>query len=162
MRPARPLADEPVEDDAAVPVAASPQAAIALAPRSIVARPKVGGSELDATWEKRLRDGLATPDRTVDLHGLTAAEAHRRALAAIEGAHASGARLILLITGKAPRAGTSRLDQPMRGVIRASLADWIAASPARAHVVTVRAAHRRHGGDGAVYVILRRQRRTKD
>lgn len=121
-------------------------------------RPHVAATQLDASWEKRLRAGLAAPDRVVDLHGLTAAEAHRRAIGAIEAGWANGARLILLITGKAPPHGSTRLDQPLRGIIRASLADWIAASPVRGHVAAVRAAHRKHGGEGAVYVILRRVR----
>ena len=160
VRPVRPMSLEPIEDAGPLPVA-RPAMPIAGAPRAVpVAHPRIGNHELDTSWEKRLRDGLASPDRVVDLHGLTAAEAHRRAIAAIENGHASGARLILLVTGKAPRAGTSRLDAPLRGIIRASLADWIAASPARAHVVAVRGAHRRHGGEGAVYVILRRHRRA--
>ena len=160
VRPSRPVAPEEAD-----PIVSAPATAAVVQPAAVVtprapppARANVGNNELDASWEKRLRAGLAAPDRVVDLHGLTAAEALRCAIAAIESGAAHGARLILLITGKAPPRESTRLDQPLRGIIRASLADWIAASSARAHVVTVRGAHRRHGGEGAVYVILRRTR----
>lgn len=159
IQPALPVTEGPLDPIVSAP---APVAAPAPTPALVRVHPaplsRVGNTELDASWEKRLRAGETTPDRVVDLHGLTAAEAHRRAIAAIETASMHEARLVLLITGKAPPRGSTRLDQPLRGIIRASLADWIAASPIRTQVVAVRAAHRRHGGEGAVYVILRRHR----
>lgn len=160
VRPARPVPPEDVDVITSAPAPIAQPIAVT-ARRLPPVRAHAGDSELDTSWEKRLRAGLAVPDRVVDLHGLTAAEAHRRAIDAIASASAHGARLILLITGKAPAQGSTRLDQPVRGIIRASLADWIAASAARASVVAVRGAHRRHGGDGAVYVILRRHRQLR-
>lgn len=48
------------------------------------------------------------------------------------------------------------MDMPLRGIIRASIADWLAASPVSSRIAAVRAAHPRHGGAGAIYVVLRR------
>ena len=67
-----------------------------------------------------------------------------------------GARVLLLITGKPP----SGPDRPVqRGAIRAAVGDWLAASRHAAHIAAVRGAHPRHGGLGALYIVLRRDRR---
>jgi DNA-nicking Smr family endonuclease len=68
-----------------------------------------------------------------------------------------GARMILLVTGK-PARENPRLPPTSRGVIRASIADWIASSGHAGKIAAVRNAHPRHGGAGALYVILRRMR----
>jgi DNA-nicking Smr family endonuclease len=66
-----------------------------------------------------------------------------------------GDRLLLLITGH-HRPG----DPPVeRGRIRAAVHDWLAASRHSPHIAAVRDAHRRHGGGGSLYIILRRARR---
>ncbi len=111
---------------------------------------------LDASWDRRLSSGSLAADRVVDLHGLTAAAAHARALSAIEAALDAGERIVVLVTGKPPPPATSRLDQPLRGIIRASIGDWLAASPVADGIAAIRPAHRRHGGAGAIYVVLRR------
>ena len=64
----------------------------------------------------------------------------------------AGDRVLLLITGK-PRAGAER-----RGAIRAAVGDWLAASRHAAAIAAVRNAHPRHGGSGALYIVLRRRR----
>ena len=61
-------------------------------------------------------------------------------------------RLLLLITGK-PRDAKSG-----RGAIRAAVGDWLAASPYAGDIAAVRNAHPRHGGAGALYIVLRRRR----
>ena len=112
---------------------------------------------LDATWDKRLRNGQASPDFTIDLHGETLASAHIRLNQCLHIAIRSGARLILLITGR-PARDNPRLPPTSRGVIRASVGDWLAASPHASHIAAVRNAHPRHGGAGAMYLILKRAR----
>lgn len=118
---------------------------------------------LDGTWDKKLAKGPIEPDRTVDLHGLTLDAAHARLDFAIAEALASGARVILLIAGK-PRPHIEH-DAPnhsdrgqRRGAIRAKLLDWLAASRHAPRIAAVRPAQPRHGGLGAVYVVLRRGR----
>ena len=113
---------------------------------------------LDARWDRQLRRGLAVPDRIVDLHGLTAGAAHARAVSAIDAAAAEGERMVLLITGKAPTVASSRIDLPIRGIIRASIGDWLAAHPVASRIAAIRPAHRCHGGAGALYVVLRRNK----
>lgn len=116
------------------------------------------GETLDAAWDRRLRLGDVMPDRTIDLHGLTLDGAHAVLLRTLAASVRAGHRLLVLVTGKPPRAGSSRLDAPLRGLIRASVGDWLAASDLSAHIAAVRPAHRTHGGAGALYIVLRRHR----
>lgn len=126
-------------------------------PPVVVGKPvPAARATLDARWDRQLGTGTIVPDRYIDLHGCTADAAHRRAVAAIGEAAAAGDRVVVLVTGKPPRAGTSRLDAPLRGIIRASIHDWLAASPVARRIAAIRPAHPRHGGSGALYVILRR------
>lgn len=113
---------------------------------------------LDGTWDKKIDTGRLTPDRTIDLHGYNLAAAHHRLDRGLDEAIRDGARVILLITGRPPRAGASRIDLPLRGIIRESVGDWLAASRHVGSVAAIRGAHPRHGGAGALYIVLRRTR----
>lgn len=112
---------------------------------------------LDGSWDKRLAKGDLRPDVTIDLHGETLASAHVRLNRGLEAAIRHGNRVILLVTGK-PAADNPRLPPTSRGVIRASVGDWLAASPYADRIAAVRNAHPRHGGAGALYIVLRRSR----
>lgn len=108
---------------------------------------------LDGGWDKRLTRGAVIPDLSIDLHGHTLASAHAALDRGLEDAIIGGARVLLLVTGKPPRGeGTGR------GAIRAAVGDWLAASRHSASIAAVRNAHPRHGGAGALYIILRRRR----
>jgi DNA-nicking Smr family endonuclease len=108
---------------------------------------------LDASWDKRLRSGAVEPDRILDLHGMNLDRAWSAIDRALEQAISHGERLVLLITGH-HRPG----DPPVeRGRIRAAVHDWLAASRHAADIAAVRGAHRRHGGGGSLYLILRRK-----
>lgn len=114
---------------------------------------------LDAGWDRRLIKGLARPDRTLDLHGHTLATAHRAFDAGLRDALADGVRVLLLVTGRPPReADERRTGAARRGAIRGEVDSWIAASPHADRIAAVRGAHPRHGGAGALYLILRRPR----
>jgi DNA-nicking Smr family endonuclease len=119
------------------------------------AAPPRPGTTLDAGWDRRLARGLVAPDLVVDLHGHSLAGAHDRLDAGLADAVACGARLLLLITGRPP-AGDRR--PAGRGVIRASVGDWLAHSRHAADIAAIRNAHPRHGGAGALYIVLRRRR----
>ena len=123
-----------------------------------IARTPGSQNTLDGTWDKKIGTGQLTPDRTIDLHGFNLAAAHHRLDLGLDDAIRSGARVILLVTGRAPRAGTSRIDLPLRGIIRESVGDWLAASRHSGAIAAVRGAHPRHGGAGALYIVLRRTR----
>ncbi len=64
---------------------------------------------------------------------------------------------ILLVTGKA-RAVEAADRASRRGAIRAKVLDWLAASSHHSAIAAVRRAHQRHGGDGALYIVLKRER----
>ena len=114
---------------------------------------------LDGSWDRKIGTGRITPDRAIDLHGLNLAGAHRRLEHALELAVRDGVRVILLVTGRPARADASRIDLPLRGIIRESVRDWLAASRHSGSIAAVRNAHPRHGGAGALYLILRRPHR---
>ena len=118
-------------------------------PRSLTAQ------TLDGSWERKLARAGMAPDFTLDLHGYTLDTAHARLTGGLALAIAQQARLVLVIAGKSrPVDAADRGTQ--RGAIRAKLLDWLAAGPHARQIAAVRPAHPRHGGAGAVYVVLRR------
>jgi DNA-nicking Smr family endonuclease len=110
---------------------------------------------LDASWDRRLARGLVPPDLVVDLHGHNLATAYDLLDRRLEQGIGRDARLILLVTGKPPREDRRPVA---RGAIRAAVGDWLAASRHAGAIAAVRGAHPRHGGAGALYIVLRRRR----
>lgn len=111
---------------------------------------------LDGSWDRRLSSGQAAPDHVIDLHGHTLDSAWRYLDQGLDRAIRHQARLVLLITGK-PRQ-VDRTAQDRRGIIRAKIGDWLAGSRFAGQIAAVRNAHPRHGGEGALYLVLRRKR----
>ena len=111
---------------------------------------------LDATWDRRLSRGLVAPESTIDLHGHNLDSAYQRLDHGLDRAIARGDRVLLLITGRAPRPESERPHA--RGAIRAAVHDWLGASRHAARIAAVRGAHPAHGGAGALYIVLRRER----
>jgi DNA-nicking Smr family endonuclease len=97
---------------------------------------------------------LVAPDFTLDLHGATLDAAHGRLEHGLTLALAQGARLVLLITGRERPSE----DRRSRGAIRRKFMDWLAAGPHAGRIAAIRPAHPRHGGAGAVYIVLKRPR----
>ena len=107
---------------------------------------------LDGGWDRRLKSGAVEPDRTLDLHGHNLDQAWEAIDRSLEIAIARGERILLLITGHARKG-----DPPVeRGRIRAAVNDWLTISRHSSRIAAVRQAHRRHGGGGSLYLILRR------
>jgi DNA-nicking Smr family endonuclease len=111
------------------------------------------GSTLDSTWDRRLRSGSVELDRIIDLHGMNLDQAWRAIDRGLDAAIARGNRVVLLITGH-HRPGEAPVQ---RGRIRAAINDWLGASRHAGDIAAVRGAHRRHGGGGSLYIILRRR-----
>jgi DNA-nicking Smr family endonuclease len=135
------------------PPEATPAPKVAAKPKVAVPAKKPGpGTTLDGSWDKRLARGMVQPDRSLDLHGHNLSTAWALLDRRLGEAVADGVRVLLLITGKPPS------DKSGRGAIRAAVGDWLAASPYAGDIAAVRNASPRHGGAGALYIVLRRRR----
>lgn len=111
---------------------------------------------MDAKTFARMKRGKLRPERKLDLHGMTLAQAHPALIRFVMQAHADGVRLIVVVTGKGrDRADDGPIPAP-RGLLRHHVPGWLHAAPLRALVLQVTDAHVRHGGSGAYYVYLRR------
>ena len=110
---------------------------------------------LDGSWERKLAKAEISPDFTLDLHGHSLEAAHSRLEHGLTQAVTLGARVVLVITGK-PRPVEAADRGGRRGAIRAKLLDWLAHGSHAQRIAAVRGAHPRHGGAGAVYVVLKR------
>jgi DNA-nicking Smr family endonuclease len=116
--------------------------------------PAIPGA-LDSHWERRMKGGRIAPDLTLDLHGHTLDTAYDRIMAGLDQARMMDARVVLVIAGRErPVDPADRMER--RGAIRAKLLDWLAASRHAGTIAAVRRAHIRHGGEGALYLILKR------
>ena len=107
----------------------------------------------------RLRKGKIKPDARLDLHGMTAVQAHAELTAFIHKSHAAGKRLALVITGKGNSTRTEEGIMPSRqGILRHSLPHWLSRADLNPKILQITPAHAKHGGGGAYYVYLRRTR----
>jgi DNA-nicking Smr family endonuclease len=112
-----------------------------------------------APFDRRLRQRVArgreTIDARLDLHGMTQSQAHAALLSFLHRAQANDVRRALVVTGKG--AGTSARETPSeRGVLRRSVPTWLSQPDFRCFVVSFEEAHASHGGQGALYLRLRR------
>jgi DNA-nicking Smr family endonuclease len=114
--------------------------------------------QMDRKTFGRMTRGKVKPEARIDLHGMTLDRAHGALTRFILSAHANGKRLVLVITGK----GKDRDDAgpiPVRhGVLKHQVPHWLTTPPLSSAVLQVTPAHISHGGGGAYYVYLRRQR----
>ncbi len=122
---------------------------------------------LDRRSGDKLRRGQMPVDAKLDLHGMTQEGAHATVVRFIESQHAAGARCVLIVTGKGgrasdpfqPKAVPSRFTfSGGRGILKEALPRWLNEPRLRPHIIAVQPASRAHGGDGAVYVLLKRKR----
>jgi DNA-nicking Smr family endonuclease len=124
-------------------------------------------ADFDRKSAKRLRGGQIEIEARIDLHGMRADEAHDALARFLSSCQAQGKRWVLVITGKgAPRRSAWVADDaPPRddfgrnppGVIRRSVPGWLGAADLRAIVVSYTHAAIQHGGEGALYVQLRKR-----
>lgn len=113
-----------------------------------------------APFDRRLRQRVArgreTIDARLDLHGMTQSEAHAALLSFLRRAQANDVRLALVVTGKG--AGKSARETPSeRGVLRRRVPMWLSLPEFRRFVVSFEEAHPNHGGQGALYLRMRRR-----
>jgi len=112
---------------------------------------------MDRKTFTRMKRGKLKPQRKLDLHGMTLAQAHPALRRFVRQAHADGLRLVVVVTGKGSSARDEGGPIPTpRGVLRHHVPGWLAAPDLRPFVLQVTDAHARHGGGGAYYVYLTR------
>ena len=107
--------------------------------------PKGSGID-DRTARKVLKGQLRIEDR-IDLHGMTQSQAHSRLVGFLHRCHGEGKRMVMVITGKGRLSG---------GILRQMVPHWLREPQCAVYVSAFREAHISHGGEGALYVRLRR------
>ncbi len=114
---------------------------------------------LDRKTSKALKKGERTPEAKVDLHGLTLDVAHRTLTQFISTQYARGTRCVLVITGKGGDYRKRAVGYgDGRGALKRDVPRWLREPALAGAVIGVFQAHKRHGGEGALYVYLKRQR----
>ena len=110
---------------------------------------------IDRRQAERFRKGKLAIDGKIDLHGRTQQDAHDDLLAFLRRAHAAGKRNVLVVTGKGMTQGKS---VPKTGILRQAVPRWLNEPAFRALVLAFDYAEPQHGGEGALYVLLKRVR----
>jgi DNA-nicking Smr family endonuclease len=153
--PARPRAKPAVAE---VPPAAKP------APKRVAKpAPAARDERLDRQTARRLERGHVAVEARLDLHGMRQKEAHAALRKFLKWAVAKDYRHVLVITGKGAPADDRRpfYESDERGVLRSSVPHWLSQSDLVHVVLSYAEAPRRLGGEGALYVRLRKTRLTK-
>lgn len=162
-RQVKPLRKKPRLTKQAPSLAAEPPAARPAAsprPTASVQPPKPGKpatpplAPLGRREKSRLSRGRSEIDARLDLHGMTQSRAHRALHGFLHRAHSEGLTFVLVITGKGKVGGS----QAERGVLRRQVPQWLSLPEFRSLVVGFEEAHIGHGGEGALYVRIRRAR----
>jgi DNA-nicking Smr family endonuclease len=117
-------------------------------------RQRQGPSDIDHRTRVKLRRGRLEVDAKLDLHGYRQAEAHRALIEFLRRAQAAGAKMAIIVTGKGQSVRRDDLEQP--GVLRRMTPIWLQAPGLRDVVASFGEASRHHGGEGALYVQIRR------
>jgi DNA-nicking Smr family endonuclease len=115
---------------------------------TLVTMPRAVPEELEPRRQRRLSRERDPIEASIDLHGFGRFEAEDQLRAFLMSCQARGLRAVLVVTGQGRRGG---------GIIRASVHEWLQGHALRGVVSGFAMAHRRHGGDGAIYVTLKRR-----
>ena len=152
------VAKAPAEADAAdAPAVTKPAASAPQAPAPLkTIRAKLEPPPLAPIGRRErshLSRGKKQIDARLDLHGMTQTRAHHALSGFLHRAHSDGLTFVLIITGKGKIGAESE-----RGVLRRQVPQWLGLPEFRALVVGFEEAHIGHGGEGALYVRIRRIR----
>ncbi|WP_416898076.1 MAG: Smr/MutS family protein [Minwuia sp.] len=123
-------------------------------------RGRVAG--LDRRTAERLRKGQYPVEARLDLHGMNQEQAHRALQLFVRQCHAAQKRCLLVITGKGSRQregeGGPFVNPEPPGILRRRVPQWLGEPDLKPMVLTVSGATPAHGGSGALYILLKRQR----
>jgi DNA-nicking Smr family endonuclease len=131
-------------------VRAKPVPAASVAPSKPSGPPPL--EPLSRRGRQRIVRGRQEIDGRLDLHGMTQAEAHDALFSFLRSRQARGGRLVLVITGKGSPGGEGR------GVLKRMVPLWLEMPEFRSIIIGFDRAGPGHGGDGALYVSLRKSR----
>jgi DNA-nicking Smr family endonuclease len=125
--------------------------------------PVARGEALDRQTARQLERGRLAVEARLDLHGMRQRDAHAALRRFLKAAHGKGLRHVLVITGKGGEPDTRRsfYEEDERGVLRQAVPHWLAAPDLASLVGSYSAAPRRLGGEGALYVRLRKALQNK-
>ena len=147
MRGVKPLAERPRVPEPK-PAKQSARPRLAAPPGPSPSHPPLDRfAGIDRANAERLKRGKQRIEARLDLHGMTQSEAHGVLLSFIRGSRAAGRRCVLVITGRGRVAG---------GVLKAAVPRWFEEAEFRPHLLAITPAQPRDGGDGALYIMLRR------
>jgi DNA-nicking Smr family endonuclease len=126
------------------------------APAKVVqaSRPPPPLTPLGRRERSQLSRGRKEIEARLDLHGMTQTRAHRVLFTFLQRARSDGLTFVLVITGKGKAGGA----ETERGVLRRQVPQWLSLPEFRSLVVGFEEAHIGHGGEGALYVRVRRSR----
>jgi DNA-nicking Smr family endonuclease len=110
--------------------------------------------------KQRVARGRDPIDARIDLHGHTQKQAHAALFRFLQRAQADGARIVLVVTGKGGGRGQRELGSEP-GVLKRQVPMWLSLPEFRSFIVGFEDAHVGHGGEGALYVRLRRSGATE-
>ncbi len=146
MRDVRPLRGR-----APVPVAAPPGPRPESLPSTAAEMAPARAGGIDRATAERLRRGRYPIEARLDLHGLTQAQAHHELAGFVEASYHLGRRCVLIVTGRG-------LGPDGPGVLKTAVPRWLDEAALRRRILAMAAAQPRHGGAGALYLLLRRKR----
>jgi DNA-nicking Smr family endonuclease len=141
------------------PSTPSLQRAKSAAPTAPKTAPVPRAEGLDRQTARQLAKGRLEVEARLDLHGLRQRDAHAQLHRFLKQAQARGLRHVLIITGKGGpfQAPTNFYEEEEEGgVLRNAVPRWLAEPDFSPLVVSFAPAPRRLGGDGALYVRLRK------
>jgi DNA-nicking Smr family endonuclease len=129
-------------------------------PPKLAPKPAARGETLNRQMARQLERGKLPAEARLDLHGMRQREAHAAVRRFLKSAQGKGYRHVLVITGKGAAADMTRpfYEYDDRGVLRQAVPHWLAAPDLAPVVLSYSEAPRRLGGEGALYVRLRRPR----
>ncbi|NDV88398.1 DNA mismatch repair protein MutS [Aurantimonas aggregata] len=139
----------------AKPAAAKPNAVLAPVRPAPEPAARLSQHAIEKPTRRKLAKGRLAIDARIDLHEMTQQRAHDALVSFLRQAQAMGLRHVLVITG---RGGTAGSAFGSRGVLRRVVPQWFAGPEFRPLVSGFDSAERHHGGDGALYVRVRRPR----
>jgi DNA-nicking Smr family endonuclease len=154
-RAAKPQDTAPIPETALAAKSATPPKPLPSAKISRTPKPEAPPlAPLGRRERSQLSRGRKQIDARLDLHGMTQTRAHRALSGFLQRAHSEGLTFVLIITGKGKTTGF----ESERGVLRRQVPQWLNLPEFRALVVGFEEAHISHGGEGALYVRIRRMR----